>query len=231
MVISGDGITLKEKKIRDGLPIDPEPSSGTLATLMEHVLVIPRALFDSLGSFQGFQPEVERYLNAILAPGANFFMERPAAEADPTHKQLIPYSIFKHGDRYLSYTRGGSSGEKRLVAKRSIGIGGHINPVDQAQDQMGEAMYFNSIEREISEELQMGGTHTQRVIGLINDDSSEVGSVHLGVVHVFELSSDDVKSNEDAIQDLRFVSLQELLAQKDSLESWSQICVSHLARL
>lgn len=211
------------------LPVDRAHSSGTLAALMEHVLVIPRSLFDSLGSFQGFQPEVDRYLNAMLATGANFFMERPAAEADPTHKQLIPYSIFKHGDRYLCYKRGGSSGEKRLVAKKSIGIGGHINPVDQGQDQMGEAMYFNSIEREIAEELQLGGTHTQHVIGLINDDSSEVGSVHLGVVHVFELSSDDVKSNEDAIQDLTFLSLDELLEQKDSLESWSQICVQHLA--
>lgn len=196
---------------------------------MEHVLVITRALFDSLGSFQGFQPEVNRYLEAMLAPGANFFMERPAAEADPTHKQLIPYSIFRYQDKYLSYTRGGSSGEKRLVAKRSIGIGGHINPVDQAQDQMGEVMYFNSIEREITEELKLGGTHTQTVIGLINDDLSEVGRVHLGVVHVFELSSDDVRSNEDAIQDLRFVSLADLIAQKDSLESWSQICVEHLA--
>lgn len=196
---------------------------------MEHVLVITRALFDSLGSFQGFQPEVNRYLEAMLAPGANFFMERPAAELDPTHKQLIPYSIFRFQDKYLSYTRGGSSGEKRLVAKRSIGIGGHINPVDQAQDQMGEVMYFNSIEREITEELQLGGSHTQTVIGLINDDISEVGRVHLGVVHVFELSSDDVRSNEDAIQDLRFVSLDDLIAQKDSLESWSQICVEHLA--
>lgn len=196
---------------------------------MEHVLVITRALFDSLGSFQGFQPEVNRYLEAMLAPGANFFMERPTAELDPTHKQLIPYSIFRYQDKYLSYTRGGSSGEKRLVAKRSIGIGGHINPVDQAQDQMGEVMYFNSIEREITEELQLGGTHTQTVIGLINDDISEVGRVHLGVVHVFELSSDDVRSNEDAIKDLRFVSLDDLIAQKDSLESWSQICVEHLA--
>lgn len=210
---------------------DPGAGIGTLGILMEHVLVIPRSLFDSLGSFQGFQPEAERYLSAILANGANFFMERPAAEADPTHKQLIPYSIFRFEGRYLSYTRGGSSGEKRLVAKRSIGIGGHINPVDQDQDQMGEVMYFNSIEREITEELQLGGAHTQRVIGLINDDSSEVGSVHLGVVHIFELGSGDVRSNEDAIQDLQFVTLDELLAQKDSLESWSQICVNHLAGL
>lgn len=196
---------------------------------MEHVLVIPRSLFDSLGSFEGFQPEVDRYLGAILAHGANYFMERPKAEEDPTHKQIIPYSIFKFEDRYLSYTRGGSSGEKRLVAKRSIGIGGHINPIDQDQDEMGEAMYYNSIEREISEELQLGGAHTQTVIGLINDDSSEVGRVHLGVVHVFELGTANVKSNEEAIQDLRFVTLDELIEQMDSLEAWSKICVKHLA--
>lgn len=195
---------------------------------MEHVLVITRALFDQLGSFQGFQPDAERYLHAMLAKDANFFMERPAAEGDPTHKQLIPYTIFHHAGRYISYTRGGSSGEKRLVAKRSIGIGGHINPVDAGQDGLGETMYYNSVEREMAEELVIGGTHTQKVIGLINDDATEVGSVHLGVVHFFDLSSDDVKSNEDAIQDLRFHSLEELHGMREQLETWSQICVDHL---
>jgi predicted NUDIX family phosphoesterase len=197
---------------------------------MEHVLVITRTLLDQLGSFQGFQSEVKPYLDAMLAPGANFFMERPAAELDPTHKQLIPYSIFHHNGGYLCYTRGGKSGEKRLVAKRSVGIGGHINPVDQSHDGLGESMYFNSIEREMSEELVIGGTHTQEVIGLINDDSSEVGSVHLGVVHRFELSSSEVRSNEDAIQDLRFYTLDELLTMRDELETWSQIIVDHLTK-
>ena len=198
------------------------------ALIMEHVLVITRALLDQLGSFQGFQPDADRYLHAMLASGANHFMERPAAENDPSHKQLIPYAVFHHAGRYLTYTRGGSSGEKRLVAKRSIGIGGHINPIDAAQDSLGETMYYNGVEREIAEELVLGGTHTQRVIGLINDDSTEVGSVHLGVVHLFELSSDDVKSNEDAIQDLRFETLEDLHATRDRLETWSQICIDHL---
>ena len=196
---------------------------------MEQVLVIPRTLFDTLGSFQGFQPEADRYLEAMLAPEANFFMDRPAAELDPTHKQLIPYTIFHHQGRYLIYTRGGSSGEKRLVAKKSIGIGGHINPIDLHQDGLGKSMYFNAVEREIAEELQLGGTHTQRVIGLINDDATEVGSVHLGVVHLFELSSDEVRSNEDAIQELCFATLDELAAQREQLETWSRICVDHLA--
>jgi predicted NUDIX family phosphoesterase len=195
---------------------------------MEHVLVIKRALFDTLGSFQGFCGDADRYLGAFLNPENNLFMERPAAELDPTHKQLIPYTIFHHNGRYLVYTRGGSSGEKRLVAKNSIGIGGHINPVDQSHDSLGETMYFNSIERELAEELVISNGHTQRVIGLINDDSNEVGSVHLGVVHLFELEGDEVTSNEDAIQDIRFVPLDELHRDRENLETWSRICVEHL---
>lgn len=197
---------------------------------VEHVLVIPRALFDELGAFQGFQPDAERYLNAILAPGSNFFLPRPDAELDPTHKQIIPYSIFHHQGRYLVYTRGGKSGEKRLHAKQSIGIGGHINPVDEREDSLAETTYFNGVEREIVEELVLKGNHTQKVIGLINDDSNEVGQVHLGVVHLFDLDHDEVSSNEDAILDLHFASLEELTAAADNLETWSSICVKHLQR-
>lgn len=195
---------------------------------VEHVLVIPRALFDELGAFQGFQPDAPRYLNAILAPNSNFFLPRPEAELDPTHKQIIPYSIFHHQGRYLVYTRGGKSGEKRLHAKQSIGIGGHINPVDERENSLAETTYFNGVEREITEELVLKGQHTQRVIGLINDDSNEVGQVHLGVVHLFDLDNDDVISNEDAIQDLHFATLDELAAAADNLETWSSICVKHL---
>ena len=197
---------------------------------MEHVLVIKRRLFDELGSFQGFCSDADRYLAAMLRADNNFFMERPAAEQDPTHKQIIPYAVFHHNGRCLVYTRGGASGEKRLVAKRSIGIGGHINPVDQTHGSLGETMYLNGVEREIAEELVIAGEHTQRVIGLINDDSNDVGRVHLGVVHVFDLTSDDVRSNEDAIQNLAFHPLEHLhrLAQEGALETWSSICVEHL---
>lgn len=199
-----------------------------MSSPVEHVLVIKRSLFDELGAFQGFCADSARYLQAILASGNNFFMARPEAELDPTHKQIIPYSIFRHQGRYLIYTRGGKSGEKRLVAKRSIGIGGHINPHDEREDSLAETTYFNGVEREIDEELNIVGSHSQRVIGLINDDSNEVGRVHLGVVHLFELDSAQVTSNEDAIQDLRFLTPGELQADIDSLETWSQICVRHL---
>lgn len=195
---------------------------------VEHILVIKRSLFDQIGAFQGFQPDAKRYLDVILAKGNNFFMARPDAETDPTHKQIIPYSIFHHQGRYLVYARGGKGGEKRLHAKRSLGIGGHINPHDEREDSLASTTYVNGVEREIEEELSISGTHTQRVIGLINDDSNEVGQVHLGVVHLFELASDAVQSNEEAIQDIRFFTLEELMPIKDGLESWSQICLDHL---
>jgi predicted NUDIX family phosphoesterase len=194
----------------------------------EHILVIPRSLFDELGAFQGFCADAPKYLDAILAPGANFFLPRGPAETDPTHKQIITYSIFRHGSRYLVYTRGGKSGEKRLVAKRSIGIGGHINPHDEREDSLARTTYMNGVDREIDEELRIAGKHTQRVIGLINDDSNEVGQVHLGVVHLFELESAEVVSNEEAIQDIRFLPFDELVAGVDQLETWSAICVKHL---
>jgi len=193
----------------------------------EHILVIKRELFDQLGAFEGFQPDARRFLDAILAPGANFFLPRGPAETDPGHKQIIPYSIFHHRGKYLVYTRGGKSGEKRLASKQSIGIGGHINPHDEREDTLARTTYLNGVEREIDEELRISGTHTQRVIGLINDDTNEVGRVHLGVVHLFDLESDAVESNEDAIQDIRFLGLDNLL-ELDGLETWSRICVEHL---
>lgn len=198
---------------------------------MEQVLVVARSLFDQLGAFQGFQPDAGRYLTDLLNPVNNFFMDRPAAEDDPTHKQLIPYSLFHHAGRLLCYTRGGKGGEKRLHAKKSVGIGGHINPVDQTQAHLGEQTYNNGVEREIAEELRITGSYQQRVIGLINDDSNEVGRVHLGVVHWFDLESDDVVSNEDAIQDLQFVPVSELVGRIDELETWSAFCVKHVAEM
>jgi predicted NUDIX family phosphoesterase len=198
---------------------------------MEQVLVVPRSLFDQLGAFQGFQPDTAHYLPSLLDPANNFFMDRPLAEDDPTHKQLIPYSLFHHAGRLLCYTRGGKGGEKRLHAKKSVGIGGHINPVDQTQAHLGEQTYHNGVEREIAEELRITGNYTQRVIGLINDDSNEVGQVHLGVVHWFDLESDAVVSNEDAIQDLTFVPISELAERIDELETWSAICVRHVAAM
>lgn len=197
----------------------------------ENVLVITRALFDQLGSFQGISLEPDRYLPTFLDPANNHFLARDLAEDDPSHKQIIPYAIFRCGDRFLHYVRGGKSGEKRLAAKGSIGIGGHINDTDFAASSLDRDTYTVGVEREIDEELNIEGSHSQEVLGLINDDSNDVGQVHLGVVHLFTLESDQVTPGEDNIEKLEFLTLEELQNRRESLETWSQICVDGLAEL
>jgi len=198
----------------------------------EQILVVKRELFDSLGDFQGINTDVDKYHASLLDPSNNFFTDRAAAEDDPTHKQLIPYALFHYKGKFLNYARGKSGGEARLHAKRSLGIGGHINPVDTRDDNLGVETYMAGVEREIEEELNIKGNHTQKIVAILNDDSNDVGKVHLGVVHLFELDSDDVTANEDAIADLKFSTIAELQGEMhDSLESWSQFCADILEQI
>ena len=197
----------------------------------ENILVVPRSVFDQLGAFEGLSFEPDRYVKAFLDPSNNLFLPRGAAEDDPTHKQLIPYLVLHHGDRVLCYTRGKAGGEARLHAKMSIGIGGHINDGDSHAEHFDEAAYFRAVERELHEELVIPGGYRQRIAALLNDDSNEVGRVHLGVVHLIEVDSTDIRPSEDAIRDLRFLTPAELAPLRERLESWSQICLGGLERL
>lgn len=194
----------------------------------ENVLVVPRELFDELGAFEGFSDQVAHYLPPILDPVNNFFLARDKAEDDPTHKQIIPYAIFHHGNEVLRYFRGGGSGEKRLASKGSIGIGGHVNDCDFQAASLDRDTYNVGFEREIEEELDIDGSFSHQIVGLINDDSNEVGQVHLGVVHLVSLDTKSVKPAEDNIDQLDFLSIDQLKAEIDGLETWSSICVDQL---
>ena len=197
----------------------------------EQVLVIPRALLDELGSFQGLNFDVERYLPEFLKPENNFFMPRDAAEDDPSHKQIIPYAIFHHDGKFLHYVRGKKSGEQRLASKGSIGIGGHINTTDHSPEPLGQETYHRGVEREVNEELKIGGGYVQRTVALLNLDDNEVGRVHLGVVHLFDLETDVIAANESEIANLEFLTRETLLERHNLLEGWSQACVDGLDRI
>jgi predicted NUDIX family phosphoesterase len=194
----------------------------------EMILVVPRSLLDGLGAFQGLSFEVDRYLPAFLDRRNNRFIARSAAENDPSFKQIIPYSLFVHEGRVLHYVRGKKSGEQRLVAKGSIGIGGHMNDHDEGLFALDLDAYRAGVEREIREELVLPGDCPDRIVALLNDDSNDVGRVHLGVVHVFQLPSPEVRPGEAVITDLAFLAPAELRARRESLESWSQICLDSL---
>src|SRR5437870_2779945 len=197
----------------------------------ENVLVVRRSLFDQLGSFQGLNFEPEKYLNAILSRGNNFFLPRAQAETDPTHKQIIPYALLTFENKVLYYVRGKKAGEQRLVAKGSIGIGGHMNDSDESLFAWDEAAYRAGVEREVNEEVKIDTKFEDRIVALLNDDTTEVGRVHLGIVHVFRLAEPKVEKREAMITNLAFLSKDELIARRQSLETWSQLCVDSLDRL
>lgn len=197
----------------------------------ENVLVVRRALFDELGSFQGLCFEPQRYVSALLSRENNFFLPRSQAENDASYKQIIPYALLLHGERVLHYVRGKKAGEQRLVAKGSIGIGGHMNDSDECLFAFDQAAYRAGVEREVNEEIRIQAPFTDRIVALLNDDSNEVGRVHLGIVHVLRLAEPKVEKGEAMITSLSFLSRNELVARRDSLETWSQLCVDSLDRL
>jgi predicted NUDIX family phosphoesterase len=198
---------------------------------IENVLVIRRSLFDELGSFQGLNFEPEKYLKAILSRGSNFFIPRPEAENDPAYKQIIPYALIAFENTVLYYVRGKKAGEQRLVAKGSIGIGGHMNETDESLFALDEHAYRAGVEREVNEEIKIETPFEDRIVALLNDDSTEVGRVHLGIVHIFKLKEPNVRKREAMITGLTFLAKEELMARRESLENWSQICLDSLERL
>jgi len=202
-----------------------------MAVADENVLVFPRSLFEQLGVFQGFSAEVDRYLPAILENKNNSFQPRSQAETNPNFKQIIPYVVVTDGNSVLHYVRGKKAGERRLVSKGSIGIGGHINEEDHTFFAFGLQAFQEAVKREVCEELAIQGDFNAHPIGLINDDSTEVGRVHFGVVHILFCSPDKVKKNEQVITQVEFVPIEELKAKREQMESWSQLCLDNLDAL
>jgi predicted NUDIX family phosphoesterase len=200
-------------------------------TLTERVLVVPTELFHRLGYFQGFMCDTDRYLGDLLSPAHTSYRPRSEVEQDPGFKQLIPYVILRHRDgqgreTVFQYTRGTGQGEGRLHSKRSVGIGGHISTIDAGVD--GGTPYDEGMRRELDEEVRVGSPYVSRCVGLINDDQTEVGRVHLGVVHLFDLERPDVDPREDDILECGFRPVDEILADLSKFETWSQICMRAL---
>ncbi|MCO6456163.1 MAG: phosphoesterase [Pirellulaceae bacterium] len=200
----------------------------------EHVLVVPTAHFHELGYFEGFSADARRYLDALLNSDLLSYRPREQMELDPGFKQLIPYVIFRHTDQQgavslFQYVRGSGQGEQRLHRKQSIGVGGHICSHD-AQSPSGGHAYHIGMQRELEEEVSIETAYRERCVGLINDDETEVGRVHLGVVHLVDVESPAVTPREADLAESGFVRLEELLADTSRFESWSRICLEALFR-
>jgi predicted NUDIX family phosphoesterase len=188
--------------------------------MSEQVLVIPTAVFHSVGLFQGLSLDVASYLPQLLKQEHLQFLPREEAENDPTFKQLIPYLVLCQNGKVFHYRRRGGS-ERRLQAKRSIGLGGHIS----SEDGPANVAYRAGMARELAEETEGAMVISERCVALINDDSTPVGQVHLGIVHVLHVRG-EVHLRESELLGGGFAEPAELLGDMAQFETWSQLLLT-----
>ncbi len=190
----------------------------------EQVLCVKRDEIFPDGAWHGFvSDDLERHQAVIRE--RHFFKPRSEVEDDPTFQQIIPYVVFRHGDHYFLTHRLRASSEKRLRKQYSLGVGGHINPGDlEAGDPI-----LDGLKREWQEEVNYDGRFEARLIGLLNDDSSPVSKVHLGVVFVVEGDTPNISIRETDKLAGELLTLDEMRIYYLGMESWSQMVYDRLA--
>lgn len=195
----------------------------------ERVLCFERKLLEEIGLFQGLSPEVEKYLPVVTSSSRLIYLNRSEAEHDKRYKQLIPYVLLIHNGRILRYRRGRGGQETRLHGLYSVGIGGHISDEDHGlfSKDLG---YRDGMRREIMEEVAVEEVK-ESAVAVINDDSTEVGAVHFGVVHIMEVAKENVVGHRSGIVAPEFVPIAEAVKDLAGYEGWSRLCLEHLDSL
>jgi predicted NUDIX family phosphoesterase len=191
----------------------------------ERVLCFERKLLEELGLFQGLSLEVEKYLPIVTAASHLNYLNRSAAEQNKHYKQLIPYVLLVCNDKILRYRRGKGGGETRLHGFYSVGIGGHISEEDHQL--FSNDPYREGMRRELIEEVAVDEAK-ETAVAVINDDSTEVGWVHFGVVHIMHVPDEGVVGRRSGIVGPEFVPIAEAMKDLSGYESWSRFCLEHL---
>jgi len=190
----------------------------------ESVYVVPRGALFPGGAPHGFVRDVDGFLGRIYREGR--FAPRGPVEEDPSLKQVIPYALLVRGQSCFCFARSCNGGERRLQGLRSIGVGGHVNPVD------AEDVVLRALRREVDEEVLVPAGWEARIVGLLNDDTTPVGSVHVGVVAVIETPPGVVRVREEDRMSGSFVDLPELLdlhrRERASFESWTALLLDRI---
>jgi predicted NUDIX family phosphoesterase len=190
----------------------------------EQVLVVRREDMFPDGAWHGFvTDDLDSHQRVVRE--RHFFKPRAEVENDASFQQIIPYVVFRHGDRYLLTHRLRASSEKRLRKQYSLGVGGHINPGDLE----GGDPILDGLKREWSEEVIYQGRFEARMLGLLNEDSSPVSKVHLGVVFLVDGDTPDIRIRETDKLAGELLTLEEMRMYYLAMESWSQIVYDRLA--
>jgi predicted NUDIX family phosphoesterase len=187
----------------------------------ERVFVVPRSSIENDAGWYGIRTEdLDAFVEALERDGR--YEPRPQMEVDPSFKQVIPYLVLRDGERYFLMRRTRAGVDARLHDRYSIGVGGHLNP--------GDGGVLGGLRREWREELVADFEPAFRLVGLLNDDTTEVGAVHLGAVYVAEAAGRAVTIRETDKLTGSFAEPHEVAAVADRLETWSRLCFEFLDR-
>ena len=165
-------------------------------------------------------------VNKFLRKAKLSFITRGVCETNESWKQIIPYCYFRHvsaNDHFFAYQRGPKGNEDRLKAKWSVGVGGHINPIDQSGK---TSVFWEALDRELREETTVS-KYISTAKGVLYDDADEVGRVHLGIIVEVMALDKDLASREESITNTGFFPLKEIATK--SLEGWSRLVVDKLS--
>ena len=195
----------------------------------ERVLCFERKLLEELGVFQGLSLEVEKYLPVLTSISKLVYLNRSDAEEDRRYKQLIPYVLLICNDKILRYRRGRGGQETRLHGLFSVGIGGHISEEDHGLFSSNRG-YREGMRRELIEEVAIDEVN-EAAVAVINDDSTEVGYVHFGVVHVMHVANENVAGRRSGVVGPEFIPMVDAVKDRSGYESWSCFCLEHLPLL
>jgi predicted NUDIX family phosphoesterase len=185
----------------------------------ELVLVVPRSLLMGDPGWHGIS-RVDLAERIALIESAARFAPRGSAERDRSTKQIIPYVVVRDAARVFLMRRTRRGADARLHDRYTIGVGGHVGPADGGIE--------GGLRREWAEEIEADFAPDFRLVGLLNDDSAEVGSVHLGIVYVVDAGGRAVAIRETDKLSGSFVEPAEARAVRDRMEGWSAIVLDDL---
>lgn len=192
---------------------------------MENVLVIRTETLGDIIAEGGLLRGREDEVMALIRSHGEF-IPRPEAEVDPSYRQIIPYVAILRGDEVFATRRLSKGGEARLHGRMSLGVGGHMNEIDEE----GDDWLMNCLKREVDEEVVMEDFGPLTLQGLINDKGDDVGSVHLGFFFTLRTKG-EVQVRETEKLEGGFVKIAGLENSLDDMEGWSQIVTPRLVEL
>ncbi len=204
----------------------------------EKVLALKRKILfgeNDETAFIGFKNEKEFNFTKEMLGQTEFLLRKTtnelqkiSAEEDTNYKQIIPYTILSHKNKIFCYQRTPKGTENRLHNKYSLGIGGHINEIDEKDK---TKLIEEGMKRELNEEVKFEGKFSSKIIGYINKETGMVEKVHFAIVYLLELENEKIKLKESKLTNGKFMPLAEIDEKKELLEDWSQTILPHLKQI